>query len=89
MSSSHNSSRRSFLKKAVVTAYVAPVILSTQAQATYSSNGSKNYKGSKKDKQTNYKGSKKTKTVKYDGKGSKSSKTSKTYSFDNKSNKKS
>ncbi len=40
MSSSHNSSRRSFLKKAVVAAYVAPVILSTQAHATTGRNGS-------------------------------------------------
>lgn len=87
MSSSHNSSRRSFLKKAAVTAYVAPVIMSTQAHATYSSNGSKNYndKGSKKNKQTNYKGSKKTTTAKYDGKTKSDKATGYTY----KSNKKS
>lgn len=40
MSSNHNSSRRSFLKKAAVTAYVVPVIVSTQARATYAANGS-------------------------------------------------
>lgn len=90
MSSSHDANRRNFLKKAAVTAYVAPLIVSTQAHATYSSTGSGHTKkDDKKSKGSKYsKDSKASKGSKY-SKGSQSEKSSKndktnSYSFKSK-----